>query len=1663
MKNSTLSISIMLVILLLSLTTFNNLLAQSRVVLPGAFQSEVSNNTCSDWMADCYSTELIHQAGTSIYVNSFTIPAGCWEFKVALNGSWSENYGKGGLYGANLQLTVPEVTLVTFQYDSVTHLVSSTPYNESSLAPTKVSLYGNLQSESGCTSNYDLNCDNPALTLNPGTGKWEGKFNLPAGCYSYLVKETSGCDGSTPTFGENGVLFGNYIQLYIPSEGEIAFSYDGETHIITSTPYTGAPTRVSLYGTLQSELGCSKDYDTCGNSSLTYNDISGKWEATFTLPPGCYSYFVIESVGCFDYFYGDNGIRFGSQIQLYVPVEGEITFSYDSQTHIMSSTPYSGAPQVLNKVTLMGDFQNELGCANDFDYRCDNTLLVFNSSTGNWEGKFTLPAGCYQYQVKETTGCSTDTVYGENGVASGSAIKLYIPVSGEVSFVYNSQTHIINSTPDTDPSQITAVSLIGDLQSELGCGYDFNYTCDVPALSYNTNTGKWEGSVTLPAGCYQYLVAQTMGCDINNKTYYGQDGNAGGVNYYMLYIPAESEISFSYDPETHIMSATPNTPYPAKVSLLGSLQSELGCANDNDNSCDNPALLFNTASGKWEAKFNLPAGCYQYQVKESINCFSSSLYGENGVLYGTSIQLYIPVDGEITFSYDPQTHIITTTPFTPIPETITKVSLRGNLQSELGCPFDNTSDCDNPAFNLNAESGKWEGKFILPAGCYQYDIKETIGCFNISYYGVNGVQSGNSVPLYVPAESEINFSYDPQTHLISSTPYSGDAQTVSNVSLYGSLQSELAPGYYDYDPYDNVPALTFNPTSGEWEAKFTLPAGCYQYMVKESIGCYASIFYDKNGVSSGNFIQLYIPAETEITFSYNPETHIITTTPYYVYQTVVSLYGSLQSESGCSSDWEYDCNNPALIFNAASGKWESKFTLPAGCYQYYVRESPDCLNSVFYGEDGIISGNYLQLYVPAESEISFSYNPETHIITTTPYSVYQPVVSLLASFQSETGCPFDFYYNCNNPALTFNSTLGKWEGTFTLPAGCHQYLVKESTDCYTYLLYGDYGIASGNYIQLYIPADGEVSFSYDPQTHIITSSPYSGVPATAVSLVGDMQSILGCSYDWNYWDCNMPAFTFNSSSGLWEGAFHLNAGCYNYIVKRTDVCNTTYFYAKDGKPGAESSTLNRYQLYLPEATDVILKFDPVTNLIISDYEDLCPPAIVNIPGSFQSELGCLPNFYNGDWEPACDATRLVYDPVSKLFIGTFNIPAGSFEYKIAYNNSWEENYGLDGIHYGANIPLELCEPSKVTFSYNYKTHLVDLTFNPTAICVTKFYDANLNGINDDSMPVAGIQFKLSGKRNSVQYKFTGTDGRVAFSGLTAGNYIVREKLPPNWVATTSEVQQVALNAPASLSFGNVCLGSGGGHNKFYWISWKGEAALNDDNTMTPELSMLSALNLRNKDGSDFDPADYQELKKWLKNENSRSRAYGLSVQLAVLQLNVEAGFVNGNAIVYAAGCGSQGYANGFITVNELISKANLALAVEGYHRKDGRSNFECLDNAIENANSDLGFVQPLPCTLCNTPVSSRPVIDIDPDTDDVSGKAKIWPNPSNGFFTLRPATAVSNEKILLRVFDAAGKLVYTDNGNANKNYQFGSAFKPGLYFVEVLQGKNRETFKVVKE
>ncbi|MCB0910406.1 MAG: alpha-amylase [Propionibacteriaceae bacterium] len=98
------------------------------VTVAGSLQSELG---CpGDWQPDCAATHLSPVEGTTTWQSTFHVPAGEWEFKIAVNDSWDTNYGAGGVAGgANIPLSLVGAADLVFSFDSDTHRIGIQPVN----------------------------------------------------------------------------------------------------------------------------------------------------------------------------------------------------------------------------------------------------------------------------------------------------------------------------------------------------------------------------------------------------------------------------------------------------------------------------------------------------------------------------------------------------------------------------------------------------------------------------------------------------------------------------------------------------------------------------------------------------------------------------------------------------------------------------------------------------------------------------------------------------------------------------------------------------------------------------------------------------------------------------------------------------------------------------------------------------------------------------------------------------------------------------------------------------------------------------------------------------------------------------------------------------------------------------------------------------------------------------------------------------------------------------------------------------------------------------------------------------------------------------------------------------------------------------------------------
>lgn len=93
--------------------------------------------------------------------------------------------------------------------------------------------------------------------------------------------------------------------------------------------------------------------------------------------------------------------------------------------------------------------------------------------------------------------------------------------------------------------------------------------------------------------------------------------------------------------------------------------------------------------------------------------------------------------------------------------------------------------------------------------------------------------------------------------------------------------------------------------------------------------------------------------------------------------------------------------------------------------------------------------------------------------------------------------------------------------------------------------------------------------------------------------------------------------------------------------------------------------------------------------------------MVNVPGSWQSAAG-----FDCEWDPACADTALTEE--DGLYVGSFSLPAGDYEVKVAHEGGWDENYGVDGEKDGANYAFSMAADGTVTFTYDPETHILEI-------------------------------------------------------------------------------------------------------------------------------------------------------------------------------------------------------------------------------------------------------------------------------------------------------------------------------------------------------------------
>ncbi|HRA49461.1 pullulanase-type alpha-1,6-glucosidase [Actinotalea sp.] len=196
---------------------------------------------------------------------------------------------------------------------------------------------------------------------------------------------------------------------------------------------------------------------------------------------------------------------------------------------------------------------------------------------------------------------------------------------------------------------------------------------------------------------------------------------------------------------------------------------------------------------------------------------------------------------------------------------------------------------------------------------------------------------------------------------------------------------------------------------------------------------------------------------------------------------LVTAPGSYQSEVGCPGDWQPDCLTTQLT-SRGNGLYAMTLAVPPGSYEYKIAIGGAWDEN--YGAGGVAGGANVAFTVAGDipQEVTFVYDAASHAFTT---SAQGPLLTLPGSYQSEVGCPGDWQPDCLSTVLL--DLDGDGVSTFTtsrIPAGTYE--VKVAHNLGWDENYGAGGAPGGANIPFSAPGGKPITFTYDLATHLLT-------------------------------------------------------------------------------------------------------------------------------------------------------------------------------------------------------------------------------------------------------------------------------------------------------------------------------------------------------------------------------------------------------------------------------------------------------------------------------------------------------------------------------------------------------------------------------------------------
>ncbi|WP_160719438.1 pullulanase X25 domain-containing protein [Bacillus sp. USDA818B3_A] len=204
--------------------------ASKQVVLVGNLQTALGNS--GDWDPSSTVTKMADQ-GNGLYTFTGTLSEGTYEYKIAIGGSWDENYGEGGTPGGNnIKLTLSEQKDVTFYYNDNTHSIADSTHYTPLTGDRQPRIAGTIQPAIQAGPEWSPAESTALLTDEHLNNVYSFSAKVPRGSYEYKIVLGKDWTESYPS---------SNVKLNVLSDTTITFFYNHQTkEVYTDYKPTGS-------------------------------------------------------------------------------------------------------------------------------------------------------------------------------------------------------------------------------------------------------------------------------------------------------------------------------------------------------------------------------------------------------------------------------------------------------------------------------------------------------------------------------------------------------------------------------------------------------------------------------------------------------------------------------------------------------------------------------------------------------------------------------------------------------------------------------------------------------------------------------------------------------------------------------------------------------------------------------------------------------------------------------------------------------------------------------------------------------------------------------------------------------------------------------------------------------------------------------------------------------------------------------------------------------------------------------------------------------------------------------------------------------------------------------------------------------------------------------